>query len=404
MIRPRLLILTPRYPYPVIGGDRLRIYFICKVLSAHFHLTLLSLCESDAEMAMELPMDGIFDRIERVYLPKWRSRLNTLLALPTRTPLQNAYYRSPEFRRRIQCLVPEHDGVLAHLIRTGEAIRDLPVPKFIEMTDAISMNYTRVRLGRHNALDLRSKIYRIESERLDAYERVVVDDFDHSFLVSAIDRDFLFGGDKERLARVSVVSNGVDLSELPYSFTPKYGDLVFIGNMTSLQNFDAVQFMAKDILPLVRQERPEVRLRVIGRIGGNQRIQLERIEGVDVTGQVESVAAAAKGGAVGVCPVRLGAGIQNKVLEYMALGLPTVSTAIGLEGFGAKNGVELLVADEPRTFAGHVLRLLRDRDAAREMAEYARRYVESHHSWESVLQPMVDVIQRRLTQPPRDKE
>lgn len=398
MTRPRLLILTPRYPYPVIGGDRLRIYFICKVLSAHFHLTLLSLCESKAEMALDLPTDGIFDRIDRVYLPKWRSRLNTLLALPTRTPLQNAYFRSTEFRRRVQVLAPEHDGVLAHLIRTGEAIRDLPVPKFLEMTDAISMNYNRVGLGRRNARDLRSQVYRIESERLEAYERAVVDDFDHSFLVSAIDRDFLFGGDLERLARVSVVSNGVDLSGLPYSFSPSSGDLIFIGNMSSLQNFDAVQFMAKEILPLVRHERPEVRLRVIGRIGGNERAQLERIEGVDVTGQVESVADAAKGGAVGVCPIRLGAGIQNKVLEYMALGLPTVSTKIGLEGFSAKNGDELLVADEPPAFAAKVLSLLNDRNSARKIAEEARHFVESHHSWESVLKPMVEIIEQRLTQ------
>lgn len=398
MTRPRLLILTPRYPYPVIGGDRLRIYFICKVLSAHFHLTLLSLCDSKVEMALELPIDGIFDRIERVYLPKWRSRLNTLLALPTRSPLQNAYYRSSEFSRRIQLLALEHDGVLAHLIRTSETIRDLPVPKFLEMTDAISMNYNRVGRERHNARDLRSQVYRIESKRLVTYERAIVDDFDHSFLVSDIDRNFLFGDDIERLAHVSVVSNGVDLSGLPYNFTPTSGDLIFIGNMSSLQNFDAVQFMAKDILPLVRQVRPEVRLRVIGRISESGRVQLEKIDGVDVTGQVASVADAAKGGSVGVCPIRLGAGIQNKVLEYMALGLPTVSTEIGLEGFSAKNGVEILVADEPPAFAAKVLSLLNDRNSARKMAEEARRFVESHHSWESVLKPMVEIIEQRLTQ------
>ncbi|OWQ87498.1 glycosyl transferase family 1 [Roseateles aquatilis] len=399
MLRPRLLILTPRYPYPVIGGDRLRIFFICKVLSAHFRLTLLSLCESEAEMTSALPMDGVFDRIERVYLPKWRSRLNTLLALPTRTPLQNAYYRSAEFRGRIKSLAPEHDGVLAHLIRTGDAIRDLPQPKFLEMTDAISLNYARVGRERRASLDLRSQVYRIESERLEAYERAVVDDFDHSFLVSAIDREFLFGNDAGRLARVTVVSNGVDLSSLPYDFSPVTGDLVFIGNMTTLQNLDAVQYMAREILPLIRRDRPEVRLRVIGRIGPNERTQLEHIDGVVVTGQVDSVAVAAHGGAIGVCPMRLGAGVQNKVLEYMALGLPTVSTSIGLEGFHARDGVELAVADDPSSFAARVLRLLDDRAAASRMAQAARAHVESHHSWEAMLQPMVDVIARRLGMP-----
>lgn len=399
MSRPRLLILTPRYPYPVIGGDRLRIYFICKVLSAHFRLTLLSLCESEAEMTSALPTDGVFERIERVYLSKWRSRLNSLLALPTQMPLQNAYYRSPEFRKRIRALVPEHDGVLAHLIRTGDTIRDLPVPKFLEMTDAISLNYARVGRERRDAMDLRSQVYRIESERLEAYERAVVDDFDHSFLVSSVDREFLFGKDPARLARVTVASNGVDLSGLPFAFSNTAGDLVFIGNMTTLQNLDAVQYMALEILPLVRRQRPEVRLRVIGRIGPNERAQLERADGVVVTGQVDSVAVAARGGAIGVCPMRLGAGVQNKVLEYMALGLPTVSTSIGLEGFHAKDGVEIAVADDPAAYAARVLDLLEDRIAASAMALAARAYVESHHSWEAMLQPMVDTITGRLAAP-----
>jgi len=396
MLRPRLLILTPRYPYPVIGGDRLRIYFISKVLSAHFRLTLLSLCESKAEMTSPLPEDGVFDHIERIYLPKWRSRLSSMLALPTRTPLQNAYYRSTKFRERTRALAPEHDGVLAHLIRTGDAIRDLAQPKFLEMTDAISLNYARVGRERRTSADLRSQIYRIESERLEAYERTVVDDFDHSFLVSSVDREFLFGQQPERLARVSVASNGVDLSGLPYSFWPTNGDLVFIGNMTTLQNLDAVQYMAREVLPLIRHQQPTVRLRVIGRIGPHERAQLEHIDGVVVTGQVDNVAVAAHGGAIGVCPMRLGAGVQNKVLEYMALGLPTVSTSIGLEGFHARDGIELAVANDPEAFATRVLQLLEDRAAAGAMARAARAYVEGRHTWEAMLQPMVNVIARRL--------
>jgi len=399
MLRPRLLILTPRYPYPVIGGDRLRIYFICKVLSAHFRLTLLSLCESEVEMTSSLPEDGVFEHVERVYLPKWRSRLNSLMALPTRTPLQNAYYRSADFRDRIRTLAPKHDGVLAHLIRTGDAIRDLTQPKFLEMTDAISLNYARVGRERRTSADLRSQVYRIESERLEAYERAIVDDFDHAFLVSSVDREFLYGRHPERLARVTVASNGVDLSGLPFAFSPESGDLVFIGNMTTLQNLDAVQYMAREVLPLVRRQRPAVRLRVIGRIGPNEQAQLENVDGVVVTGQVDSVAAAAHGGAVGVCPMRLGAGVQNKVLEYMALGLPTVSTSIGLEGFHARDGIELVVADDPGAFAARVLQLLEDRAAASAMAQAARAYVESRHTWEAMLQPMVDVIKRRLAVP-----
>ncbi len=387
-----MLIVTPRYPYPVIGGDRLRIYFICKILSSHFKLTLLSLCDSEAEMTSQFPADGIFHRIERVFLSKFQSGLNVIRAIPGRVPLQVAYYKSADFQSRIEELAPQHDGILAHLIRSGDGVRNISLPKFLEMTDAISLNYTRVNKAGGSLFDIRKFIYRIEVQRLKVYERKIVEDFNKTFLVSAIDRDFLFNDSSEKLSRVSIISNGVDLSGLPYNFSSISGDLIFIGNLYSLQNFDAVLFMAKDILPLIRSKRPEIRLRVIGRIGVKERSKLQSIDGIIVTGQVENVAYAAMGGAIGVCPMRVGAGIQNKVLEYMSLGLPTVTTSIGLEGFEAKNSVHLSVKDNPTEFAAEVLRLLDDRVAARIMAENGRQYVEVNHSWNSILQPMVEII------------
>lgn len=391
-----LLILTPRYPYPVVGGDRLRIYQLCKSLSAHYRLTLLSLCDSPAEMAMPLPDDKVFTSIERVYLPRWRSWLNCLAALPSELPLQVAYYRHRAFRERAAVLMASHDGALAHLIRVGDAIKALPGPKFLEMTDAISLNYERIRETRHARNDLRSRIFALESRRLRRYEEAIVDHFDQSFLVSDIDRRFLFENQPKRLARVSVCSNGVDLHALPYAFAPSGRDVVFIGNMHSLQNLDAASFMATEVLPLVRARSPATRLRLIGRIQPDQASRFNAMDGVDVTGEVPNVAAAAHGGGVGICPLRLGAGVQNKVLEYMALGLPTVSTALGLEGFQARDGRELRVADDAAGLAQAVLDLLGNRTAAQSMAVAARAYVESHHSWEARLAPLVKCIDQAI--------
>ncbi len=387
-----LLVLTPRYPYPVVGGDRLRIYQLCKALSAHYRLTLLSLCESRAEMAMPLPNDGVFTSIERLYLPRWRSWLNCLTALPREVPLQVAYYRHRAFHERAAALMATHDAAIAHLIRVGDAIKDMPGVKFLEMTDAISLNYERIRETRHARNDLRSQIFALESRRLRRYEETIVDRFDHSFLVSDIDRRFLFEGQPRRLARVSVCSNGVDLRALPYTFEPAGRDIVFIGNMHSLQNLDAANFAAVEVLPRVRTRSPGTMLRLIGRIHPEQAARLAAIEGVHVTGEVPDVAAAARGGGVGICPLRLGAGVQNKVLEYMALGLPTVSTALGLEGFEARNGQELLVADDADALADAVLHLQANRTVARAMAVAARTYVDAHHSWEARLAPLVACV------------
>jgi glycosyltransferase involved in cell wall biosynthesis len=397
-MKSRLLILTPRFPYPVVGGDRLRIYQLCKALAFHYRLTLLSLCDSHAEMNMPLAEDGVFHRIERVYLPKWRSWLNCALAIPASLPLQVAYYQHAGFQRRALELMAEHDAALAHLVRVGNAIKDAPGIKFLEMTDAISLNYHRIRKTGLSNNDFRGRIYALETDRLRKYEGEIVDYFDHSFLVSEIDRQYLFGEQPDKLKQVSVFSNGVALEVMPYQFEPAGRDLVFIGNMFSLQNFDAALYMALEVLPLVRRVHPDVRLRLIGRVKPEQAVKLAAIEGVDVTGEVPNIAEAARGGAVGVCPLRLGAGVQNKVLEYMALGLPTVSTSIGLEGFNASDGVELNVADDSSAFASKVLRLLDDRKTASVIAQAARRYVESHHSWESMLAPMIDIIQSKLNQ------
>jgi glycosyltransferase involved in cell wall biosynthesis len=391
-----LLILTPRFPYPIVGGDRLRIYHLCRALSARYKLTLLSLCDSQEEMLMPMPDDGVFYRNERIYLPKWRSWLSSALAFPGRTPLQVAYYRDKGFSHRALELMREHDGVLAHLIRVGDVIKDAPGAKFLEMTDAISLNYERIRSTDVSKKDLRARIYSFEVNRLRAYETKIIDHFDHSFLVSEIDRQHLFGSWSEKLSRVSVVSNGVALESFPYQFNTAGRDIVFIGNMLSLQNYDAAMYMSSEVLPLIRRTRTDVRLRLIGRIRPDQALQLTSFDGVDVSGEVADVTVAAKGGAVGVCPLRLGAGVQNKVLEYMALGLPTVSTTIGLEGFDALHGRDLLVADQTEAIAAAVLKVLNDRSFAEVMAINARHYVEATHSWTAMLAPMIEIIDARL--------
>lgn len=384
----KLLVLTTRYPYPVVGGDRLRIYQICKELANAYEITLLTLCESKSEMDMAPPDDDVFASIERVFMPRWQSWLNCALSLPSKVPLQVAYYRNRVFRERAAELMPKHDATLAHLIRAGDAVKHRPGIKFLEMTDAISMNYERVRKAGHAKSDFRSHIFSLESRRLRQYEESIVDSFDHSFLVSEIDRNFLFGLQPLRLDRVSVSSNGVDLKGMPFQFSPLGGDIVFIGNMYSLQNLDAANYMALELLPLIRERRPGTSLRLIGRIQEDHANRLAKIDGVEVSGEVDDIGLAVRGGGVGVCPLRLGAGVQNKVLEYMALGLPTVSTSLGLEGFGARDGIELLVGDSASDFVDAVLRLLNNRDEAQRMAVAARGYVEKNHSWDAQLAPM----------------
>jgi glycosyltransferase involved in cell wall biosynthesis len=391
--KKRLLVLTPRFPYPVIGGDKLRIYHLCKELSRHYSLTLLSLCDTQEDMHCELPRDGVFDRVERVFLSKRRSYLNTLLALPTRTPLQVAYYRSRAFADAVARLLPSHDGVLVHLVRCAEYVRKSDKPRVLEMTDAISLNYSRVKQLR-NARGIRSRVFRLEARRLLDYERTVVDDFDLSVLVSASDRDYLFPGSSD--AKVMVCSNGVDLSALPYSARSMASRiLIFIGDMRTVQNQDMCHFFAEEVLPLLRK-RADFRFRIVGSIAPSLAERYRAYEGVEVTGRVGSVAEAAADGAIGVCPMRIGAGVQNKILEYMALGLPVVATSLAHGGLRAQAGRDLLIADTPEEFVERIQQLLADEVGTVEMTARAREFVAREHEWERMVEPLLARLEELL--------
>lgn len=393
MQRKQILILTPRYPYPVIGGDRLRIYEICKELAKYHDLSLLSLCETQDELYSALPDDGVFKRIERVYLPKWQSLLNVALAIPTSTPLQIAYYRSNEFARKLDALVPEHDMFFAHLIRAGEYLRGRDIPSVLEMTDAISMNYQRIsKLS--SKRNFKSWVFHFEANRLLSYEQKIVDEFPLVTLVSDFDRDFLLNG--RVLDNLLVCSNGVDLSALPFRSREVSAPIAaFIGNMTSVQNLDACFYFAEEVLPVIRQ-RLDCRFRVVGRIKPGDAKRLEMFDSVEVASNVHSIADALADARVGVAPVRLGAGVQNKVLEYMALGLPVVTSTVALEGLQAMPERDLLVADRPEEYAAALLRLWQDDTLRGSLAQAGLKYVEEYHSWHQRLMPMVERINRIL--------
>lgn len=393
-MKGKILVLTPRFPYPVIGGDRLRIYELCKELSKVHDLTLLSLCESEKEMELVLPDDGVFKEVHRVYLPRWQSYLNCVFALPTLKPLQVAYYQSPKFKKLVNKLSSDHEMVLPHLIRTAEYVKTLDVKKVIEMTDAISMNYSRVSKIK-NSSGIKGLIYRIEQSRLNRYERNVAHFFDVNVFVSQVDKEFLYADNKNLLDKAMVCSNGVDLSKLPYSFVPSGNKLVFIGNMYSAQNFDAAYWFAKEVLPKIR-EYDDYEFHVIGKISSDSQRKLSQFKGVIVTGAVESVADYAYGAFAGICSVRLAAGVQNKILEYMALGIPTITSSTGLEGLFAKDGESILVADYPEEYVKHILALKNNVILAETISRNAYSYVQEQHSWSGKLKPLIDKINQLL--------
>jgi glycosyltransferase involved in cell wall biosynthesis len=385
--RPRLLVLAPRYPYPLVSGDRVRIVHVCRQLAAGFDITLLCLCDDRTELEAPVPTDAPFVSVERVWLPRYKSYLNVLRALVGSLPLQVAYYRSAEFAVRAEVLSEQHDLVMAHLIRTAPYAVAAGKPRVLEMTDAISRTYERAR-GAADRTRQRTWIYRIEEERVRAFEQATLEQFELVTVVSEQDREHLLRG--RSAPNVAVFSNGVDTESFPFREPSSAEPVVaFVGNLTTLPNLDAANYFAREVLPLLRRKRPWT-FRVIGRIARSDAQRLASIEGVEVTGQIPSVPDAVTDAQAGVCPMRIGSGIQNKILEYMALGLPTVTSSMSLQAIRAEPGREILVADEPAAYVAHLETLYADTALARTIAHAAHAYVTRQHGWETILRPLVE--------------
>lgn len=378
-MKKRLLVLTPRFPYPVVGGDRLRIYQLCKALSQQYQLTLLSFCDTKEELAY-VPDDSLFTEMHRVFLPKWRSYLNTFFALPSRRPLQLAYYRSVEFKKKVDELLPAHDIALAHLIRTGQYLEDRKEkPRILEMTDAISLNYRRMRDG-NIAFSLKKAIYKLEYAKLYDYELKVIHKFPCSWLVSDVDRTAL---DPDHASSIQVIPNGTDPEDLAFRPPLDGGDtIVFIGNMLSAQNQDACLYFVRSVLPLIHRHK-YLKFRIVGNIAENMRKKLLMYPGVQITGrQAKIVDGIDESVFCGVCSVQAGAGIQNKILEYFALGLPCVASAVGAEGIDAEEGKDILVYSDAEDAAQKILSLHSDPDLRMSLAVSARSLVEKKLAWQ----------------------
>lgn len=337
--RKRLLVLTTRFPFPPRSGVNTRLLHTARALAADCDLTLLALSPRPIQIDQHQSVSP-FSRTEVVVLPRWRSCLQALAAIPTANPLQFAYYRSKLFRDAVEKLLPEHDGVVAHLQRAGQYVQDLSAakPVVLDMTDAISLNYKRVVTN--PGLHWSKLLYGLEQRRLERAERTAWLNFSETWLVSSVDVQYLF--EDAVPSSVACVPLPVDLAEFPYKPSVGGKTILFIGNMAYGPNRDACIWFCQEVLPVLRLRLGDIRFRIVGPIRNKLRNVLSAFPGVEVVGEVQRIPEHVNDVFCGVCPMRIGAGMQNKVLNYLALGVPCVTSDLGLEGIDARDGEDLL--------------------------------------------------------------
>ncbi|HOF40794.1 MAG TPA: glycosyltransferase [Candidatus Hydrogenedentes bacterium] len=381
----KVLFLTPRLPYPPAGGDKVTVYSHIRLLSPLVDsIHVLSLIEDPAEVQCAREFEAEFPNltVHTVRLSRNRSRLNAALGLAASSlPLQVHYYRSSVYARRASELAREiaFDACYVHLVRMAPYARNLPIPvKVLCMTDCLTLRYERsapyaTGMGRH--------IERIERKRITPFELQCTEEFNASIVVTEIDRRRL----RELGAQgpLALVPFGVDLSRFTLD-TAEARDpdcVAFLGNLHSAPNRDAVRYFVEQIWPRIRQHKPGARFQIIGINAPDWVRRLHGNSGVEVAGAVDDVRPYLRRAACTVCPMRIGAGIQTKNLESLALKTPVVSTRIGFEGLDAPEGHGVVVADSPQEFAEHVLGFLSDAAERERQGEAGRKIIENQYDW-----------------------
>jgi glycosyltransferase involved in cell wall biosynthesis len=316
-----------------------------------------------------------------------RTLLNGLDALPGPLPVQAAYSRSPDFNRIVRRYLlggERYDAAHIEHLRgavLAEAL-EKKLPLVFDSVDSISLLFSKVQ---QDAPSLKSRLMALlDLERTRQFEGRLTQRFQQVAVTSEADRQALIALGSAA-ARVTTIPNGVDLDyfqQRPHT-TRDPLRLVFTGKMSYHANIAAVEDLVQRIMPLVWQQQPDAHLEIVGKDPSPAVLALAQHPNVTVTGSVPDMRPYLARAAVAVSTVRYGVGIQNKVLEAMAMGTPVVCSAQASSALRAESGRDLLVGDTPEAIARQILDLLGSPAQRAAVGAAGRRYVETYHTWDA---------------------
>lgn len=387
----KVLALSFRFPYPLTHGTPIRIFNLCTILAQKYTLDLLSLNEGPIPTDSVSHVSGVFDKIYSYSFHPIRFKINTLKGIPSRDPLQTYYYHFRKVQQWLDRNISRYDLILCFHIRMSRYLRHVTsVPRVIDFIDATSLNYREAKKLVYRIWRL---VLSIENLRTLTYELKMLDTFDKAFITSAHDKSYLEFHADRKLDNLIVIPNGVKEDLLLRPPVEDEGNwIVFLGKMNYVPNVDAVVYFANEIFPNVRARVPEAKFVIVGTNPTKEVLRLTRIPGISVTGYVEDPYIYLERAKVVVAPLRFAAGIQNKILEAMALQKPVVTTSKGARGIVAKDGEHLLVADDPEDFAAKVVLLWEAPKLRTELGENARRLIKEHYRWDLISTHLLSTI------------
>ncbi len=387
----KVLFLPHRLPFPPNKGDKVRSYHLLRYLAERHKVFVGTFIDDPLDEQYIDTVRGFCAGLEVQRLNPKLAKLRSLQGFLTGEALTLPYYRNAALARWVERTVREQ-GIRSVVVYSSAMAQYVPrVPGLRVLTDFVDVDSDKWRQYAEKQAWPMSWIYRREGKRLLEFERQVAERSDASFLTTdaevALFRRLLPGCK----ARVETVNNGVDAgffspaNEFASPYAQDEIPVVFTGAMDYWPNVDAVKWFARDILPALRDKWPAVRFYIVGMRPSAEVRELAG-EHVVVTGTVPDVRPYIQHARVIVAPLRIARGVQNKVLEAMAMARPVVVAETCAAGIDADAGVHFEVAADPEDYVSSINALLQDTVRAESIGKAARERVLSRYSWQAHLQ------------------
>ncbi len=305
----------------------------------------------------------------------------------TGKPFQAAYFFNRRINRDIALLIEKHrpDHIFCQLIRTAEYARNIDIDKTIDYQDVFSEGLKR-RL-RFSPWYLRP-LLKSEYNRVKKYEYRVFDLFDKKTIISYPDLERIPHPGRNS---IEVVPNGVDTDFFRPDSRDKEFEVLFTGNMAYPPNVDGAEFLVRDIMPIVWRQIPDARVAIAGAYPA-ARVRALAGKNVTVTGWVDDIREYYWKSRIFIAPMRIGTGLQNKVLEAMATGLPCITSPLANAALRAAPGKQVLIGSGPAEYAQHILSLLQDKKQGTSVGKEGYNFVLKGFNWESTSRKLESVI------------
>lgn len=388
----KVLVLLSRIPWPLEKGDKLRAYHHIKIIADQNEVVLVCLTDSSPHPKAIENLSPFCSEIHFIKLTKLGIMWNLATSVFNDKPFQVNYFYQRSAQKKVNKIIEKHmpGHLFVQLVRTAEYVKKYHViPSTFDYMDAFSMGAQR-RIDK--AIPGIKTIITIEANRLKKYENYVFNHFSHKTIISKTDRDLIQHPDKNE---ISILPNGVDFDQFKKeSSTEKIYDLVFTGNMSYPPNIKAAQYLANEIMPVLLKQNSKLKLAIAG---ADPHTSVKRLasNNIIVTGWMDEITDAYNQSKVFIAPMQIGTGMQNKILEAMAMEMPCITSSLAAQAIGATHNQNILIADSIDEYTQCVLSLIENRPLNDQLAKEGMKFVRENYNWSTNGTVLLNLISEK---------